>query len=105
MNRRDAESLDPSSPPRPCASAGNPPVFKALPGEGPISFLAHNTRRTPGDRWFGGNSEKRAYKKLPKEVQEQVDRKLDLLAKDPKHPSLRIKRVKKIWSVRISALI
>jgi mRNA-degrading endonuclease RelE of RelBE toxin-antitoxin system len=51
------------------------------------------------------NRFKRAYKKLPKELQEQVDRKLELLAKDPKHPSLRVKRVKKtrdIWEATIT---
>lgn len=48
---------------------------------------------------------KRAYKKLPQELQEQVDRKLELLAENPKHPSLRVKRVKKtrdIWEAAIT---
>lgn len=48
---------------------------------------------------------KRAYKKLPKELQEQVDRKLELLSENPKHPSLRVKRVKKtqdIWEATIT---
>ena len=34
------------------------------------------------------------YKKLPKNIQENVDRKLSFLLKDMRHPSLRVKKVR-----------
>lgn len=34
------------------------------------------------------------YKKLPKNIQGNVDRKLAFLLQDPRHPSLRVKKVK-----------
>jgi len=36
---------------------------------------------------------KKAYQKLPEQLQEQVDRKLLLLEENPRHPSLRIKKI------------
>jgi mRNA interferase RelE/StbE len=34
------------------------------------------------------------YRKLPKDVQSNVDRKLAFLLQDPRHPSLRVKKVR-----------
>ena len=42
---------------------------------------------------------KRDYKKLPSDIQKQTDRKLQYLASDITHPSLRIKRVRKYTGV------
>ena len=36
---------------------------------------------------------KKAYQKLPEQLQEQIDRKLLLLEENPRHPSLRIKKI------------
>ncbi len=42
-----------------------------------------------------------AYERLPKEVQDLADKYFDLLKSDPRHPSLRLKKVGRFWSVRI----
>ncbi len=46
------------------------------------------------------NRFKKEYRKLPKEIQGRADKQLKLLFKDPKHPSLRIRKIvgtKNIW--------
>ena len=48
---------------------------------------------------------KKAYQKLPEQLQEQVDRKLLLLEENPRHPSLRIKKIAEtpdIWEASIT---
>lgn len=42
-----------------------------------------------------------SYRALPKDVQELADEKYELLKADPRHPSLRLKKVGRLWSVRI----
>jgi hypothetical protein len=42
-----------------------------------------------------------AYDALPTEVRELADRRYMLLKKDPQHPSLRLKRIGRFWSVRV----
>lgn len=36
---------------------------------------------------------KRSYKQLPKDVQKALQKKLELMSKDPHHPSLRTKKI------------
>ena len=43
----------------------------------------------------------RAYEALPETVQRLADRSYELLKADPNHPSLRLKRVGRFWSVRV----
>lgn len=40
------------------------------------------------------------YKRLPQEVQRKADKCFSLLKSDPKHPSLHLKKIGNIWSVR-----
>jgi hypothetical protein len=42
-----------------------------------------------------------AYEKLPGAVRELADKNYALLKRDPHHPSLRLKKVGRIWSARI----
>jgi hypothetical protein len=42
-----------------------------------------------------------AYEKLPVVVRELADRNYALLKRDPRHPSLRFKKVGRFWSVRV----
>ncbi|MHB8792786.1 MAG: hypothetical protein ACYC6O_05555 [Thermoleophilia bacterium] len=47
---------------------------------------------------------RQCYEKLPSNVQEKVDRQLVALAADPRHPSLRVKKIKGspgIWEARV----
>jgi len=37
----------------------------------------------------------REYQNLPKDIQKQVDKKLELLENSPRHPSLRVHKIKK----------
>jgi hypothetical protein len=41
------------------------------------------------------------YRLLPAEVQALADRGYEQLCRDPRHPSLRLKRVGPFWSVRV----
>jgi hypothetical protein len=41
-----------------------------------------------------------AYARLPEAVQRVADRHYELLRADPRHPSLHLKRVGRLWSVR-----
>jgi len=47
----------------------------------------------------------RNYRKLPKDIQDAVDKQLELLMSDPKHPSLNIKKMndpRNIWEGRVT---
>lgn len=41
------------------------------------------------------------YHELPDDVRELIDKKYKLLKSDPRHRSLRFKRIASLWSVRI----
>jgi len=41
-----------------------------------------------------------AYNKLEPQVQEQADKQFDLLKRNPRHPSLQLKKVGAVWSAR-----
>lgn len=41
------------------------------------------------------------YQRLPQDVQDLADENFELLKSDPRHPSLHLKRVGSIWSVRV----
>jgi hypothetical protein len=41
------------------------------------------------------------YGKLPQEVRELADKNYALLKADPRHPSLQLKRIEELWSVRV----
>jgi len=46
----------------------------------------------------------KAYKSLPKEVQKKIDKQIELLSKDFKHPSLYTKKIKGtegLWEIRL----
>ena len=42
-----------------------------------------------------------AYEKLPRRVRQIADRNYSLLKQDPRHPSLRLKKIGRFWSVRV----
>ena len=44
-----------------------------------------------------------AYRKLPAEVRDLADKNFDLLKREPRHPSLRLKKVGDYWSVRVGS--
>ena len=47
----------------------------------------------------------RNYRKLPKDIQDAVDKQLELLMSDPRHPSLNIKKMndpRNIWEGRVT---
>ncbi len=47
----------------------------------------------------------RDYARLPDDLKERVDKQLDLLLKDARHPSLRLKRMRgtaNIWEARVT---
>jgi hypothetical protein len=52
-------------------------------------------------RHFASPSFWETYQRLPSPVRELADRNYALLKKDPRHPSLRFKKVGRFWSVRI----
>jgi hypothetical protein len=41
------------------------------------------------------------YERLPEAVRDMADKNYALLKRDPQHPSLRLKKVGRLWSVRI----
>lgn len=41
------------------------------------------------------------FEKVPKIIQDLANKNFDLLKNDPRHPSLRLKKVGRYWSVRI----
>ena len=52
------------------------------------------THRTVASFW-------REYNALPQEVRELADKNYALLKSDPRHASLRFKKIDQVWSVRI----
>jgi hypothetical protein len=44
-----------------------------------------------------------AYRSLPPEVRELADQAYARLKQDPRHPSLRVKKVGRFWSARVGA--
>jgi hypothetical protein len=45
----------------------------------------------------------RAYWALPVEIRQLADKNYEILKTNPRHPSLRLKRIEELWSVRIGA--
>lgn len=43
------------------------------------------------------------YEALPPPVRDLADKNFELLKRDPRHPSLRLKRVGRFWSVRVGS--
>ena len=41
------------------------------------------------------------YNNLPTEIQEIADKNYELLKANPRHPSLQLKRIEELWSVRV----
>jgi hypothetical protein len=41
------------------------------------------------------------YAQLPKDIRDLADKDFELLKADPKHPSLHLKKIDKLWSVRV----
>jgi hypothetical protein len=41
------------------------------------------------------------YEKLPTEIQKLADKNYELLKENPQHPSLQLKRIEELWSVRV----
>ena len=41
------------------------------------------------------------YHRLPQEIRELADKNYKFLKENPQHPSLRLKKVGKVWSIRI----
>lgn len=52
-------------------------------------------------RHFAGASFWEAYERLPASVRDLADKNYALLKSDPQHPSLRLKKVGRYWSVRV----
>ena len=52
-------------------------------------------------RHFTSRSFWRLYQSLPRNVQELADKQYKLLKADPRHSSLRLKKVGKYWSARV----
>lgn len=42
-----------------------------------------------------------AYARLPRHIQSLADRNFELLKQNPNHPSLHLKQVGRLWSVRV----
>jgi hypothetical protein len=42
-----------------------------------------------------------AYNALPKEVRDVADKNYELLKSNPRHPSLQLKKIEELWSVRV----
>ena len=41
------------------------------------------------------------YSRLPKKIQSLADKSFQILKQNPKHPSLHLKKINNVWSVRI----
>jgi hypothetical protein len=52
-------------------------------------------------RHFASPSFWEAYAKLPEEIRALADRSYALLKKNPRYPSLRLKKIGRFWSVRV----
>ena len=44
----------------------------------------------------------KTYDNLPAEIQESAKKNFDLLKQNPNHPSIRFKKIKSFWSIRVS---
>ena len=42
-----------------------------------------------------------AYRKLPVEIRELADKNYELLKANPRHRSLKLKRIEELWSMRV----
>ena len=51
---------------------------------------------------YATNSFWRSYDSLPADTKRRADRQFELFTSDPSHPSLRLKPVGAVWSVRVS---
>ena len=47
---------------------------------------------------------RRLYNDLPQKVKELADKSFRLLKQNPTHPSLRFKKIGKVWSIRVGAV-
>jgi mRNA-degrading endonuclease RelE of RelBE toxin-antitoxin system len=45
----------------------------------------------------------RHYRKLPEAVRKLADKNFELFKADPHHPSLHLKKVERLWSIRVGA--
>lgn len=52
-------------------------------------------------RHFADSAFWNCHRKLPPDVRKLADKNFKLLKENPDHPSLRLKKVRKYWSVRI----
>jgi mRNA-degrading endonuclease RelE of RelBE toxin-antitoxin system len=52
-------------------------------------------------RHFANPSFWECYRKLPRDVQKLADENFKLLKRNPRHPSLHLKKVGKYWSARV----
>jgi len=52
-------------------------------------------------RHFAASSFWKAFDRLPKHIQELASKQYRLLKRDPRHPSLHLKRIGRFWSVRV----
>lgn len=41
------------------------------------------------------------YRRLPEEIQTLADKNFELVRQDPRHPSVRLKKVGELWSARV----
>lgn len=41
------------------------------------------------------------YGQLPRDIRELADKNYELLKENPRHPSLQLKRIEELWSVRV----
>jgi hypothetical protein len=54
-------------------------------------------------RHFASPAFWQAYRQLPEAVRALADKNFELLKADPHHPSLRLKKIGRYWSVRIGS--
>jgi hypothetical protein len=54
-------------------------------------------------RHFASPSFSEAYAKLPENVRALADNSYALLKENPRHPSLRLKKIGRFWSVRVGS--
>jgi hypothetical protein len=52
-------------------------------------------------KYFANNDFWKCYYRLPKKVQQLADNNFKLLKENSKHPSLHLKEINDIWSVRV----
>jgi len=55
-------------------------------------------------RHFTSASFWECYATLPAEIRQTADKNYQLLKADPRHPSLQLKRIDDLWSVRVAAV-